>query len=91
MALKSKNTPMRGLLIAGSRRDGDDIAGTAGSGHQSLGSDDELGRMNLNSAAARAAVLSRVGDGKVYDLSVEYFVGMPSWVRPGRPPATSSG
>jgi kynurenine formamidase len=43
------------------------------------GPDDELGRMNLNSDSARAAVLSRVGGGKVYDLSVEYFVGMPSW------------
>lgn len=28
---------------------------------------------------SRLAVLSRISSGKVYDLGVEYFVGMPSW------------
>jgi len=49
------------------------------------GPDDELGRMNLITEASRAAILSRVSGGKAYDLSVEYFIGMPGWHAAGDP------
>lgn len=49
------------------------------------GPDDEIGRLNLMTPGSRAAVLSRVRGGAVYDLSVEYFVGMPSWQAAGDP------
>jgi len=41
------------------------------------GPDDEMGVLNTLTAAQSLAVLQRVSSGKVYDLSVEYFVGMP--------------
>lgn len=43
------------------------------------GPDDELGALNRMTDESRAAVLSRVAGGDVYDLGVEYFVGMPSF------------
>lgn len=46
---------------------------------------DELGRLNLMTDASRAAILARIDGGKVYDLSVEYFVGMPGWFPAGDP------
>ena len=49
------------------------------------GKDDQIGRLNLMTDASRAAVLSRVASGQVYDLSVEYFIGMPSWQAAGDP------
>src|SRR4051812_15523151 len=35
--------------------------------------------------ATRLAALSRISSGKVYDLAVEYFLGMPSWQAIGDP------
>lgn len=49
------------------------------------GPKDEIGRLNLITAKSRAAILSRIEGGAVYDLSVEYFVGMPSWQAAGDP------
>ena len=49
------------------------------------GPDDEIGRLNLMTAESRAAVLSRVEGGAVYDLSVDLFIGMPSWQAAGDP------
>ena len=49
------------------------------------GPDDQIGRLNLMTDASRAAVLSRIAGGKAYDLSVEYFIGMPSWQAAGDP------
>jgi kynurenine formamidase len=54
-------------------------------GKSPWGASDELGSMNLMTDASRAAVLSRIAGGKVYDLGVEYFVGMPSWSAIGDP------
>ena len=42
------------------------------------GRDDQIGRLNLMDDASRAAVLSRIAGGKVYDLGVEYHKHMPS-------------
>ncbi len=44
------------------------------------GPDDEIGRLNWMTPASRAELLGRVDGTRVYDLSVDYFVGMPSWV-----------
>lgn len=49
------------------------------------GPDDELGRLNLMTDASRAAVMARVDGARVYDLSVDYFIGMPSWQAAGDP------
>jgi kynurenine formamidase len=49
------------------------------------GPDDQIGRLNLMNDASRAAILSRISGGKVYDLGVEYHKGMPSWSLLGDP------
>lgn len=57
----------------------------AGVGLSPWGPQDEIGRLNLMSDASRLAVLARIGSGRVYDLSVEYHIGMPSWQAIGDP------
>ena len=54
-------------------------------GESPWGREDEIGRLNLMTDESRAAILSRVAGGKSYDLSVEYFIGMPSWQAAGDP------
>lgn len=54
-------------------------------GQSPWGPDDELGRLNMMTDASRASVLSRISGGKSYDLSVEYFIGMPGWEAAGDP------
>ncbi len=49
------------------------------------GPNDEIGRLNLITPESQAAVLSRLAGGRTYDLSVEYFIGMPSWQAAGDP------
>ena len=49
------------------------------------GPGDEIGRLNLITPESQTAVLSRIAGGKTYDLSVEYFIGMPSWQAAGDP------
>ena len=49
------------------------------------GPNDEIGRLNLMTPKSQAAVLSRLAGGQIYDLSVEYFIGMPSWQAAGDP------
>ncbi len=49
------------------------------------GPNDEIGRLNLITSESQAAVLSRLAGGQSYDLSVEYFIGMPSWQAAGDP------
>lgn len=49
------------------------------------GPHDEIGRLNLMTDASRAAVLTRIAGGRVYDLSVEYHKAMPSWSLLGDP------
>ena len=39
---------------------------------------DEIGTLNMMTDPSRLAILKQIGSGKVYDLSVEYFSGMPS-------------
>ena len=49
------------------------------------GPEDEIGRLNLMTSASRENILSRISGGTAYDLSVEYFIGMPSWQAAGDP------
>lgn len=43
------------------------------------GEDDQIGRLNWVTAASRQAVLEHLDGSGVFDLGVEYFLGMPSW------------
>jgi len=56
-----------------------------GVGSSPWGAGDEIGRLNLMTPESRAAVLSRLAGGAVYDLAVEYSMGMPSWQAAGDP------
>ncbi len=49
------------------------------------GPEDEIGTLNMMSEQSRLSILSRIGSGKVFDLSVDYFVGMPSFHSLGDP------
>lgn len=49
------------------------------------GPDDQIGRLNMMTDASRAAILSRLEGGKIYDLAVEYHKDMPSWSLLGDP------
>jgi kynurenine formamidase len=55
-------------------------------GKSPWGPEDEIGTLNMMSASSRLEVLSSIGSGKIYDLSVDYFVGMPSFHTLGDPP-----
>lgn len=54
-------------------------------GQSPWGPEDEIGRLNLITEASQDAILSRTSGGKVYDLSVDYYIGMPSWQAAGDP------
>lgn len=54
-------------------------------GKSPWGPDDQLGRLNLMTSKSRTDILQRVDAGRVYDLSVEYFIGMPGWHAAGDP------
>lgn len=54
-------------------------------GKSPWGPGDEIGRLNLITEQSRSAILSRIAGGTVYDLSVDYFIGMPSWQAAGDP------
>lgn len=49
------------------------------------GEEDEIGRLNLMTENSQAAIIGRISGGRSYDLSVEYFIGMPSWQAAGDP------
>ena len=51
-----------------------------------FGEDDEVGMLNLIDAESRTAILRRADPTKVYDLSVDHFVGMPGWTGAGDQP-----
>jgi len=50
------------------------------------GAGDEIGMLNLIDAQSRAAILARADASKVFDLSVDHFVGMPGWFGAGDQP-----
>lgn len=49
------------------------------------GPNDEIGTLNMMTEASKLQVLSRISGGRSYDLSVEYYVGMPSFDALGDP------
>lgn len=49
------------------------------------GPEDEIGTLNMMDESSQLKVLSKVKSGKTYDLSVDYFVGMPSFHSLGDP------
>lgn len=48
-------------------------------GKSPWGAHDEIGALNMMTDTSRLAILSKIGSGRAYDLSVEYFKGMPSF------------
>jgi kynurenine formamidase len=50
------------------------------------GADDEIGRLNWITADTNRAILEHLDGSHLFDLNVEYFIGMPSWVAAGDPP-----
>jgi kynurenine formamidase len=54
-------------------------------GKSPWGSSDEIGTLNMMNDQSRLKALSSIGNGKVYDLGVEYFVGMPGFNWMGDP------
>ena len=54
-------------------------------GKSPWGPKDEIGRLNLMTPKTQQAILARLRGGAIYDLSVEYFIGMPSWQAAGDP------
>jgi kynurenine formamidase len=51
-----------------------------------FGKDDEIGMLNLIDGKSRSAIMSRADASKVFDLSVDNFVGMPGWFGAGDQP-----
>lgn len=54
-------------------------------GKSPWGPEDEIGTLNIMDEKSKLGILSRIASGQVYDLSVEYFVGMPSFHSLGDP------
>jgi kynurenine formamidase len=54
-----------------------------------FGPDDEIGMLNLVTPDSVARALGAVDPRKVFDLAVDYFVGMPAWTAWGDPPFMS--
>jgi len=52
------------------------------------GPDDEIGRLNWMTAESRQQILEAMDASTIFDLSVDYFLGMPSWVEAGDPKYT---
>lgn len=46
---------------------------------------DEIGRLNWVTPGHVQATLAQIGTAKTFELSVDYFVGMPSWTASGDP------
>ena len=51
-----------------------------------FGARDEIGMLNLMDAASAQAIMARADVGRMFDLSVDHFMGMPGWFGAGDPP-----
>lgn len=51
-----------------------------------FGAEDEIGMLNLITPESRRRVLASVAGRRVFDLSVDFFLGMPSWTANGDMP-----
>jgi kynurenine formamidase len=54
-------------------------------GTSPYGPEDQRGALNLMTPESQAAIMSRADASTVYDLSIDYFVGMPSFQAAGDP------
>lgn len=61
------------------------IASAQTVGDSPWGEEDQIGRLNLMTESSQADILSRISGSNLYDLSVDYFIGMPSWQAAGDP------
>lgn len=50
------------------------------------GEEDQIGRLNLITDESREKIMSAIDSSRSFDLTVDYFVGMPSWTAAGDPP-----
>jgi hypothetical protein len=50
-----------------------------------FGAGDEIGMLNLIDPRSRDEIMRCADASKIFDLSVDYFVGMPSWDKAGDP------
>jgi kynurenine formamidase len=50
------------------------------------GAGDEIGMLNLIDGKSRSAIIGRTDASKVFDLSVDHFIGMPGWFGAGDQP-----
>src|SRR5437763_1202656 len=50
------------------------------------GPGDEIGRLNWVTRQTTRTILDHLDGRHMFDLNVEYFIGMPSWVAAGDPP-----
>jgi kynurenine formamidase len=50
------------------------------------GPEDEIGRLNWITDESRDAVMKSIDSTRSFDVSVKYFMGMPSWTAAGDPP-----
>jgi hypothetical protein len=51
-----------------------------------FGPADQIGMLNLVTAESIHRVITEIRSGKIFDLAVDYFIGMPSWTQTGDPP-----
>jgi len=51
-----------------------------------FGEDDEIGMLNLITPDSARSIMSEADFGHILDLSVDYFIGMPSFTAAGQPP-----
>jgi kynurenine formamidase len=58
---------------------------SAGGGASPWGPADEIGRLNLMTAASQVEALAGADTGRPFDLAVTYRPGMPNWVEAGDP------
>lgn len=85
MRYKFKHKPGLMILLIAMIQSISAMAGDTQVGKSPWGPADEIGRLNLMTIASQQTILSQITGGKVYDLSVEYFIGMPSWQAAGDP------
>ena len=73
------------VLLAALTQHAHALADDARAGRSPWGPEDQIGRLNLMTAESRAQVLASMASGPAFDLSVDYFIGMPSWQAAGDP------
>lgn len=82
---RGNDTPAHGAERGASATAGPKAATPARAGKSAWGKGDQIGTLNMMTEQSQLRVLQRIAAGKVYDLSVEYYVGMPSWYELGDP------